>query len=107
MKMIEPTSLMITDIEILRTHYAETLRLWRKRFTENWQKVAEIYDERFCRMWDIYLALCEVGFRHLGLVVFQIQITKNMGSVPLTRDYMIDWERKQANQNSNHDFSAA
>ena len=107
MKMIEPTSLMVTDIEILRTHYAETLKLWRKRFTENWEKVAEIYDERFCRMWEIYLALCEVGFRHLGLVVFQIQITKNMGSVPLTRDYMIDWERKQENQSSNHDLSSA
>ena len=106
-KMIEPTSLMVTDIEILRTHYAETLRLWRKRFTANWQKVAEIYDERFCRMWNMYLSLCEVGFRHFGLVVFQIQITKNMDSVPLTRDYMIDSERKQLEQNSKHDFSAA
>ena len=107
MKMIEPTSLIVTDIEILRTHYAKTLRLWRKRFTANWQKVAEIYDERFCRMWEMYLSLCEVGFRHFGLVVFQMQITKNMDSVPLTRDYMIDWERKQVDQNSNHDFSAA
>jgi cyclopropane-fatty-acyl-phospholipid synthase len=95
-KAIEPTNLFITDIEILRSHYARTLRLWREEFVKNWKIVAEIYDQRFCRMWEVYLVLCEVGFRHLDLMVFQMQITKNINSLPPTRDYMLDWERQQA-----------
>ncbi|MBS41177.1 MAG: SAM-dependent methyltransferase [Rhodospirillales bacterium] len=90
LKAIEPTRLMVTDVEVLRLHYAKTLRLWREKFMEQWDEVAEIYDQKFCRMWEIYLALCEVGFRNLGLVVFQIQITKTIDAVPLTRDYMIN-----------------
>ena len=93
LKAIEPTQLMVTDIEVLRLHYAKTLRLWRKKFINQWDDVAEIYDQKFCRMWEIYLVLCEVGFRNLGLVVFQIQITKTIDAVPLTRDYMIDPDR--------------
>ncbi|MBK18268.1 MAG: SAM-dependent methyltransferase [Rhodospirillaceae bacterium] len=95
-RAIEPTGLRITDIEILRLHYAETLKLWRERFMEQWDKAAKIYDDRFCRMWEAYFVLCEVGFRHLDLMVFQIQLTKNIDAVPLTRDYMVDWERQQA-----------
>ena len=100
-KVIEPTKLLITDIEILRSHYAQTLRLWREQFIKNWKEVAEIYDERFCRMWEIYLVLCEVGFRHLDLMVFQMQITKNINAVPITRDYMSDWERLQTKKETN------
>ena len=95
MQAIEPTGLFVTDVEILRLHYAETLRLWRERFMHNRDKAKAIYDERFCRMWEAYLVICELGFRHLGLMVFQIQIARRLGTVPLTRDYMIDWERAQ------------
>jgi cyclopropane-fatty-acyl-phospholipid synthase len=63
---------------------------------KQWDKVANIYDERFCRMWELYLVPCEVGFRHFDLMVFQVQLTKWLNSVPLTRDYMIDWERRKA-----------
>jgi len=93
---IEPSGLCITDVEILRLHYARTLRLWRERFNANREKAAKIYDERFCRMWELYLVICEMGFRYLNLMVFQIQLTKRLDAVPLTRDYMFDWERKQA-----------
>ena len=96
MSAIEPTGLYATDVEILRLHYAETLRRWRQRFMANRDKAANIYDERFCRMWELYLILCELGFRHQKLMVFQIQLTKQLDTLPLTRDYMIDWERRQA-----------
>ena len=72
------------------------MKIWREKFVQNWTEVAEIYDQRFCRMWEIYLVLCEVGFKHLDLMVFQMQLTKNINAVPLTRDYMLDWERQQA-----------
>jgi len=96
MSAIEPTGLYVTDVEILRLHYAETLRQWRLRFMANRDKAAKIYDERFCRMWELYLIICELGFRHQRLMVFQIQLAKQLETVPLTRDYMIDWERRQA-----------
>mgnify|MGYP000321380112 CR=1 FL=1 len=94
--IIEKSSLMCTDIEILRLHYAETLRLWREAFEERREEVAAIYDERFCRMWELYLVICEMGFRYENLMVFQIQLAKSLEAVPLTRDYMFDWEREQA-----------
>lgn len=90
---IEQEGLWITDIEILRIHYADTLREWRRRFQENRTEVARLYDERFCRMWEFYLAGCEVAFRHMDQMVFQIQLAKRQDAVPLTRDYMLDWER--------------
>ena len=85
---IERVDLFVTDIEILRLHYAETLRSWRQRFRTHWVEAARIYDERFCRMWDFYLASCEAAFRSGSMMVFQIQVTKNFHAVPLTRDYM-------------------
>ncbi|HET8729130.1 MAG TPA: cyclopropane-fatty-acyl-phospholipid synthase family protein [Alphaproteobacteria bacterium] len=85
---IERMGLMVTDIEILRLHYAETLRHWRQRFLANLDRVKEIYDERFCRMWEFYLAGSEVSFRYGGLMVFQIQLAKSIDAVPLTRDYV-------------------
>ena len=92
--VIERCGLWVTDIEILRLHYAETLREWRRRFAANRGRVAELYDERFCRMWEFYLAASEVTFRHRGHMVFQIQLAKRVDSVPLTRDYIYEWEQR-------------
>jgi len=91
--VVERTGLWITDIEILRLHYAETLRQWRTRFLANRDRVRALYDERFCRMWEFYLAASEVAFRHQGHINFQMQLAKRVDTVPLTRDYMFDRER--------------
>ena len=85
----------MTDVEILRLHYAETLKEWRRRFTLNRAKIADLYDERFCRMWEFYLAGSEAAFRWGGPIVFQLQMSNQIDTVPLTRDYMTDWERRQ------------
>ena len=93
---VERAGLIVTDVEILRLHYAETLRHWRERFIANRQRIAALYDERFCRMWEFYLTLCEIGFRFRSIMVFQMQLAKRVDAVPLTRDYMMDWERANA-----------
>jgi cyclopropane-fatty-acyl-phospholipid synthase len=93
MAAVEKSGLIVTDVEVLRLHYSETLKEWRRRFTANRAEVARIYDERFCRMWEFYLAGAEMGFRHDGQVVFQIQLAKRIDAVPMTRDYMVDDER--------------
>jgi len=93
---VERTGLWVTDIEILRLHYAETLRAWRERFMANRERVKALYDERFCRMWEFYLAGCEVSFRHMGQMVFQMQLARRQDAVPLTRDYITDRERDLA-----------
>ncbi len=92
---IERLKLWVTDVEILRLHYAETLRLWRRRFTANRARVAELYDERFCRMWEFYLTASELAFRRMGHMVFQIQLAKRQDAVPLTRDYLLERERER------------
>ncbi len=92
---IERLRLWITDIEILRLHYAETLRAWRQRFEHNRGRVRAIYDERFCRMWEMYLAGAEIAFRRGGHLVFQMQLARAVDTVPLTRDYMQDWEQRR------------
>ena len=92
MTAIERSGLITTDVEILRLHYAETLRAWRERFIENWDEAARIRDERFCRMWEFYLAGSETAFRYQSLVVFQIQATRRIDALPLTRDYMVSNE---------------
>ena len=97
---IEKAGLWVTDIEILRLHYAETLREWHDRFQANRDKARALYDERFCRMWEYYLVGCEVAFRRMGQMVFQIQITKSQDVVPLTRDYMTDWDRTEPRRSS-------
>jgi cyclopropane-fatty-acyl-phospholipid synthase len=86
---IERAGLIVTDIEIMRLHYAKTLAEWRKRFVANWDRAARLYDERFCRMWEFYLAGAEMGFRNQGLMVFQIQMAKRVDTLPLARDYMM------------------
>jgi cyclopropane-fatty-acyl-phospholipid synthase len=88
MPVIEKSGLMVTDVEVLRLHYAKTLSEWQARFQANLAEVAALYDERFCRMWEFYLAGAEMAFRHENQVVFQIQIAKRVDSLPLTRDYM-------------------
>jgi cyclopropane-fatty-acyl-phospholipid synthase len=93
---IERAGLIVTDVEILRLHYAETLQLWRKRFMAARDEVRRIYDDRFCRMWEFYLAGSEVTFRWGGHMVFQIQMAKRVNAVPLTRDYMYETERRIA-----------
>ena len=94
--VIEDAMMIVTDVEVLRLHYAETLRHWEERFQANRDKIRELYDERFCRMWEVYLVGCEMGFRHQGLMVFQIQMTKKIDAVPLTRDYIYEWEQDRA-----------
>ncbi|MFY0399237.1 class I SAM-dependent methyltransferase [Brevundimonas naejangsanensis] len=85
---IERAGLWVTDMEILRLHYAETLRHWRERFLARRGEARAMYDERFCRMWEFYLACSEVAFRELGHMVFQLQLTKKHTAVPLSRDYL-------------------
>jgi cyclopropane-fatty-acyl-phospholipid synthase len=95
---IEQTGLIISDVEVLRLHYAETLRVWRERFAAHRDKAKALYDERFCRMWEFYLAGAEAGFREGDLVVFQIQMVKDRAVLPLTRDYITDFDRASADQ---------
>ena len=90
---IEKVGLVTTDIEILRLHYAETLRHWRRRFSANRDAIMGLYDERFCRMFEFYFAGAELVFRHEGHMVFQIQLTREQSAVPLTRDYIVDADR--------------
>jgi cyclopropane-fatty-acyl-phospholipid synthase len=85
---VERSGLMVTDVEILRLHYAETLKAWRERFAANRAEVAALYDERFCRMWEFYLSISELAFRYRGHMVFQLQLAKRVDAVPLTRDYI-------------------
>jgi cyclopropane-fatty-acyl-phospholipid synthase len=91
---VERKQLLVTDVEIWRLHYAMTLRHWRQRFRANWNTAVERFGERFCRMWEFYLAICEIGFRYQNLMVFQLQLAKNQHALPLTRDYMYEAERQ-------------
>ena len=93
MPSVERSGLYVTDIEILRLHYAETLKEWHRRFQAHRAEIAELYDERFCRMWEFYLIGAEIDFRYLGTMVFQMQLSREIDAVPLLRDYMVDWER--------------
>jgi cyclopropane-fatty-acyl-phospholipid synthase len=93
---VEKSGFYATDIEILRLHYAETLRAWRQRFAANRAEISKLYDERFCRMWEFYLAGSELAFRRQGHIVWQLQLSKQLEAVPLTRDYMFEWERAHA-----------
>lgn len=90
---IEHAGLIVTDIEILRLHYAHTLAEWRRRFVANWECAKQLYDERFCRMWEFYLAGSEMAFRYQGHMVFQLQLTKRVDALPLARDYMMPARR--------------
>ena len=94
MPAIERSGLIITDIEILRLHYAETLKAWRERFLAHREEVERLYDARFVRMWEFYLAASEMSFRKQDMMVFQLQLTKRQDVVPITRDYVGNAESK-------------
>ena len=91
---IERAGLLVTDIEILRLHYAETLKAWRERVIAHREQVERLYDARFVRMWEFYLAGAEMSFREQNLMVFQIQLTKRQGIVPITRGYIAEEEER-------------
>jgi cyclopropane-fatty-acyl-phospholipid synthase len=93
---LERSGLKTLDVEILRLHYADTLKHWSRNFQANRDKVKAIYDERFCRMWEFYLAGAEVAFRRQDHIVAQFQLARRQDAAPLTRDYMVDWERAHA-----------
>lgn len=93
---VERAGLRVTDIEVLRLHYAHTLRCWAERFAARRAEIAALYDERFCRMWEFYLAGAEMGFRNGGHMNFQLQLTRRVDALPITRDYMERAERSLA-----------
>jgi cyclopropane-fatty-acyl-phospholipid synthase len=88
MPAIEKAGLLVCDMEILRLHYAETLKAWRDRFMARREEAVRLYDERFARMWEFYLAASEMSFRKQNMMNFQLQLTKRQGVVPITRDYI-------------------
>ena len=90
---IERAGLIVTDVEILRLHYAETIRHWRQRFAAARPEIAELYDERFCRMFEFYLGIAEQSFRARRQFIFQIQLAKRVDVLPITRDYIGEAER--------------
>ncbi|TAI60842.1 cyclopropane-fatty-acyl-phospholipid synthase family protein [Bradyrhizobium sp. Leo170] len=94
MPAIEKAGLLVCDMEILRLHYAETLRAWRERFMARREEAVRLYDERFARMWEFYLAASEMSFRKQNMMNFQLQLTKRQGVVPITRDYIGQEEAK-------------
>jgi cyclopropane-fatty-acyl-phospholipid synthase len=94
LRRVETSGLLVTDIEILRLHYAETLLAWRERFLAHRAEVQRIYDQRFVRMWEFYLAASEMSFREQNLMVFQLQLSKRQGVVPMTRDYIAREEQR-------------
>jgi len=87
------SKLFITDIEVLRLHYAETLRHWTARLHQHRTEIVKLFGEVLYRKWEFYFISCELGFRLGNLMVFQLQLSKQLETVPLTRDYMLDWER--------------
>ena len=95
---IERAGLWVTDLEVLRLHYAETLKEWRRRFEARRDEIAALYDERFCRMWEFYLVSSEAAFRWFGMMNVQVQLTRRVDALPLTRDYMGAAEARLARQ---------
>jgi len=87
-KEIENVGLFVNDVEILRLHYANTLKLWRRNFLNNKDKILNILDEKFIRMWEFYLLTSEYSFRNMGNVVFQLVISKKQEAWPLTRNFI-------------------
>jgi cyclopropane-fatty-acyl-phospholipid synthase len=103
---IERAGLVVTDVEVLRLHYADTLKAWRQRFMANRDRAKAIYDERFCRMWEFYLAGSEAAFRWQDMVNFQFQITRRNDALPMTRDYMGKAEKALAMHEMAHGMTA-
>jgi cyclopropane-fatty-acyl-phospholipid synthase len=91
---IERAGLLVCDVEILRLHYAETLKAWRERFMARREEAVQLYDERFALMWEFYLAACEMTFRKQDMMNFQLQLTRRQGVVPMTRNYIAHEEAR-------------
>ncbi len=91
---VERSGFLVTDIEILRLHYAETIKAWRTRFLAHRDDAERLYDARFVRMWDFYLAASEMAFREQAMMVFQIQLAKRQDVVPMTRNYIAEREAR-------------
>jgi cyclopropane-fatty-acyl-phospholipid synthase len=91
---VENASLWVTDLEFLRLHYAKTLNHWCRRFEANRAKIAKMYDERFCRMWEFYLVSAEMMFKTGSQLVFQMQLARKRDAAPIVRDYMVDLQRR-------------
>lgn len=89
---VESSRLLLTDAEVWRLHYADTLNHWYERFQQHREEIRAIMSEEFCRTWEFYLAACETAFRYSDLVVYQVQLAKQHGSVPVTRDYLYPHE---------------
>lgn len=89
----ERTGMWVADMEVLRLHYAYTIRHWRERFMARREEAAALYDERFCRMWEFYLNAVELGFLHGSNMVFQIAVSRSRDAVPLSRDFMFPMAR--------------
>ena len=89
MQRVEKSGLTTTDIQVLKFHYAETLKRWRYNFYDNLDKVKEFYDEKFCRMWDFYLSSSQASFEESTLVIYQLQLSKDKKTVPDSRDYLL------------------
>ena len=106
MRAVEIEGLYVTDIEIWRLHYAKTLKLWAERFQANRDKVKALYDERFCRMWEFYLAGCQISFEDMPQMVFHLQIAKDKQAVPLTRDYLTEAWQKYDSENTRRSHAA-
>jgi cyclopropane-fatty-acyl-phospholipid synthase len=104
---IERSGLVVTDIEVLRIHYAHTLRAWRERFMARREEAKALYDERFCRMWEAYLAMSESAFLFQDTVVFQIQLARRNDAVPITRNYIARRESAYADGRSTAQAEAA
>ena len=98
MTAVEGAKLWVGDLEIWRYHYAETLLNWDRRFQKERARVAEMFDERFCRMWEFYLIMAEIGFRYGKQMVFHLQLMKTIDGLPTTRDYMAEAERALEDQ---------
>ena len=96
LKPVERSGLIVSDIEILRLHYAETLKAWRQNVYANREEIRALYDDRFLRMWEFYLVGSELSFRHGYNMVFQMQLAHDIAAVPLTRDYIGLSEKEQA-----------
>src|SRR5215472_2094441 len=94
LRAIEKAGLLVCDMEILRLHYAETLKAWRERFMARREEAVRLYDDRFARMWEFYLAASEMSFRKQNMMNFQLQLTKRQGVVPITRDYIVREEAR-------------
>ncbi len=99
---IERAQLVVTDVEVLQLHYAETLKAWRERFLAHRDEVVQLYDQRFVRMWEFYLACSEMAFREGDMVVFQIQMAKRKGVTPATRDYIAREEARLRGLEARH-----